>query len=476
MPNDGPPEPAFVPRRRLLQLGGAGGLGLSLGGLWRAQEAQAAAGREAPAPRVRACILIFYYGGPSHLDTFDMKPDAPAEVRGEFRPIATTVPGLRVCEHLPRTARIMHKLAVVRSLHHANRLHDSASIETLTGRPPPQGDRELFAPAPQLFPSFGGALSYLRRGRRLAVQHASLPFVFHNVVDVPCQGAGFLGSAYEPFRVQVDPDARAYRADAVGLPDGLTADRLARRRELRAGLADRRDGAAPLEGYYEKAFRLLGSDAVRRALDISREGPRTRDRYGYFPTAVAVGEGGGGGNGAEMGFARHLRGQNLLLARRLVEAGVPFVNVYDFKQQGQNWDAHFKVFHQHKAHLLPAADQGLSALVEDLDQRGLLETTLVVALGEFGRTPRINKEGGRDHWPDCYSAVFAGGGVKGGFVWGASDRLGAYPASDPVTPADVAATIYWRFGIDPATEIHDAAGRPYRLSEGQPLRKLFRDG
>jgi len=215
---------------------------------------------------------------------------------------------------------------------------------------------------------------------------------------------------------------------------------------------------------------------VRRALDVSREDPRTRDRYGYFHASVPVGEGGGGGNGAEMGYARHMRGQNLLLARRLVEAGVPFVNVYDFKQQGQNWDAHFKVFHQHKAHLLPAADQGLSALVEDLDQRGLLETTLVVALGEFGRTPRINKDGGRDHWPDCYSAVFAGGGVKGGFVWGSSDRLGAYPASDPVTPADLAATIYWRFGIDPATEIHDAGGRPYKLSEGRPLRKLFRDG
>ncbi len=473
MRNGGPPESGLVTRRRLLQVGG---LGLSLGGLWRAQEAQAAAGREAPAGRIRACILIFYYGGPSHLDTFDMKPDAPAEVRGEFRPVATTVPGLRVCEHLPRTARIMHKLAVVRSLHHANRLHDSASIETLTGRPPPQGDRELAAPAQQLFPSFGGALSYLRRGRRLAVQHASLPFAFHNVVEVPCQGAGFLGVAYEPFQVQVDPDARAYRADAVGLPAGLTPDRLARRRELRSGLTGRRPGAAPLEGYYEKAFRLLGSDAVRRALDVRREDPRTRDRYGYFPGAVAVGEGGGGGNGAEMGFARHMRGQNLLLARRLVEAGVPFVNVYDFKQQGQNWDAHFKVFNQHKAHLLPAADQGLSALVEDLDQRGLLETTLVVALGEFGRTPRINKDGGRDHWPDCYSAVFAGGGVRGGFVWGASDKIGAYPASDPVTPADVAATIYWRFGIDPATEVHDAGGRPYKLSEGQPLRKLFRDG
>ena len=155
---------------------------------------------------------------------------------------------------------------------------------------------------------------------------------------------------------------------------------------------------------------------------------------------------------------------------------MPFVNVYDFKQQGQNWDAHFKVFNQHKAHLLPAADQGLSALVEDLDQRGLLETTLVVALGEFGRTPRINTAGGRDHWPDCYSVLLAGGGVTGGAVYGASDKIGAYPAADPVTPADLAATIYWRFGIDPETEVRDVGGRPYKLSEGTPLRKLFRDG
>ena len=186
-----------------------------------------------------------------------------------------------------------------------------------------------------------------------------------------------------------------------------------------------------------------------------------------------MGEGGGGGNGAEMGFGRQMRGQNLLLARRLVEAGVPFVNVYDFKQQGQNWDAHFKGFSQHKNFLLPQADQSLSALIEDLDARGLLDSTLVVAMGEFGRTPKINGEGGRDHWPDCYTVLMAGGGVRGGAVYGASDRSGAYPALDPVTPGDLAATIYWRFGLDPATEIHDQTGRPNRLATGEPLKKLF---
>ena len=168
-----------------------------------------------------------------------------------------------------------------------------------------------------------------------------------------------------------------------------------------------------------------------------------------------------------------MRGQNLLLARRLVEAGVPFVNVYDFKQQGQNWDAHNDNAGQHKNHLLPLADQSLSALIEDLDQRGLLESTLVVACGEFGRTPKINANGGRDHWPDCYSVFLAGGGVSGGAVYGASDRLGAYPARDPATPGDLAATIYWRFGIDHAAEIHDQTGRPHRLAAGEPIKQLF---
>jgi uncharacterized protein (DUF1501 family) len=186
-----------------------------------------------------------------------------------------------------------------------------------------------------------------------------------------------------------------------------------------------------------------------------------------------VGEGGGGGNGAEMGYARHMRGQNLLLARRLVEAGVPFVNVYDFKQQGQNWDAHFKCANQHRTHLLPQADRSLSALIEDLDARGLLDSTLVVAMGEFGRTPKINREGGRDHWPDCYTVLLAGGGVRGGAVYGSSDRIGAFPATDPVTPGDLAATIFWRFGLDPAAEIRDQGGRPHRLAEGRPVAKLF---
>jgi hypothetical protein len=461
---------AVLTRRRLVQLAG-GGLGLHLGGLWRAQAA-------APAPPegarpVRACILLFYYGGPSHLDTFDLKPHAPAEVRGEFRPIATSVPGVQVCEHLPRLARLMHRVALVRSVTHAARLHDSAAIHALTGRPLDGPDRELFAPQAQFYPSFGSAVAHLCRGRRVEVPFVALPFVFRNVHDVPCQGGGFLGSTCDPLRVEGLPAERRYEAAALRPTAGLDAARRGRRRRLLHTIEAAAPADARRQGLYDKAYRLLDSEAIRDALDVTREPVSVRERYGFGPDPVAVGSGGGGGNGAEMGYARQLRGQNLLLARRLVEAGVPFVNVYDFKQQGQNWDAHFNCAGQHRDHLLPAADRSLSALIEDLDARGLLDSTLVVAMGEFGRTPKINGSAGRDHWPDCYTVLLAGGGVRGGAVYGASDRIGAYPAADPVTPGDLAATVFWRFGLDPATEIHDPTGRPHRLAAGGPLRRLF---
>jgi hypothetical protein len=456
---------SVLTRRRLLQFVGS----LSLGGLWRAQ----AATRIAPStPRpIRACILIFYYGGPSHLDTFDLKPDAPKEVRGEFKPISTSVTGVRVCEHLPRLARWMHKCAIVRSMTHSARLHDSASIHALTGRPLEGPDRELFAPKPQTYPSYGSAVAYLNRERKASVPFAALPFVFHNVVETPCQGGGMLGSAYDPLRIEGNPSKLAYHVEVMRPVEDVNADRARNRRGLLNALERRSDPG--LRGLREKAHRLLASDAIHRALDISREPLRVRERYGFDTAPVSAGEGGGGGNGAELGQGRQLRGQNLLLARRLVEAGVPFVNVYDFRQQGQNWDAHFKCFNQHRRFLLPMADQSLSALIEDLDVRGLLDSTLVIAMGEFGRTPKINGEGGRDHWPDCYSVLLAGGGVSGGAVYGASDRLGAYPASDPVTPGDLAATIFWRFGLDHSAEIHYQTNRPHRLAAGEPIRKLF---
>lgn len=461
-----------ISRRELLGTA-VSGLGLTLTGLLSARGLARPIDTDG-LPPLRSCIIVFYYGGPSHLDTYDLKPNAPKEVRGEFQPIQTTVPGLFVCEHLPHMARCIHKTAVIRSMHHTNRLHDSASTEALTGRQSPVGDREEFAPIKQFFPCYGSTLNHLRQDLRLEVPHAALPFVFHNVVDTPCQGGGFLGTKYDPLQINVDPDNQRYSAGALSLPEGRSPETVTDRRRLLESLqaGARVPVVGPTSGswshYSDRAYQLLGSQVFRQALDLSLESREMRDRYGYGPLPVSQGEGNDG-----VGYGRQMRGQNLLVARRLVEAGVPFVNVYDFRQQGQNWDSHAKNFAQHKTHLLPLADRSLSALIDDLDDRGLLESTLVVGMGEFGRTPTINKDGGRDHWPDCYSVVLAGGGVRGGTVHGSSDRIGALPASDPVTPADLAATIFWRFGIDPTSEIHDLTGRPWRIADGQPIRGLF---
>lgn len=460
-------------RRRFLEFGGGGLLSLNLGGLWQAQ----ASTPSTPTVRsIRSCILIFCYGGPSQLDTFDLKPNAPEQVRGEFRPISTSVPGLTVCEHLPRLAGLMHHAALVRTVTHRATLHDSASIHVLTGRPLDGPDRELFSPLPQFYPSLGGAVAYMHRARNLDVPFAALPFAFRNVVETPCQGGGFLGSSFDPLRIESIPAMRQYQIEMLQPSEGVGPARLRERRRLLEDLERQSPPGAETasrRAMCERAYRLLDSQEIRRAVDITQEPMQVRERYGFGADPALQGEGGGGGNGAELGAGRQMRGQNLLLARRLVEAGVPFINVYDFKQQGQNWDAHFRCFNQHKTHLLPQLDQSLSALLEDLDVRGLLESTLVVVMGEFGRTPRINGDGGRDHWPSCFTVFLAGGGVRGGAIHGVSDRLGAYPEVDPVTPADLAATIFWRFGIDPATEIHDQTGRPHRLAAGEPLVRLF---
>ncbi len=462
-----------LPQTRRQWLQGSAVGGLSLSGLWQAQAA--ADTDKSAAAKIRACIVVFYYGGPSHLDTYDLKPNAPADVRGEFQPIASSAPGVYVSEHLPHMAKVMHKVAVVRSVHHQNRLHDSASTEVLTGRQSPQGDREEFAPIPQFYPCVGSTCSYLWRERGLDVSHAALPFVFHNVVDVPCQGGGFLGSAFDPLQITADVESRSYRAGSLAPPNGRTFASVGDRRRLLTllenGLMASASSSAERQWrtFYDKAYSLLGSEILRRALDLSAELQVTRDRYGFTPAAAINGD----TSQSAMAVGRAMRGQNLLTARRLVEAGVPFVNVFDFHQQGQNWDSHANNFFHHKHYLMPQMDQSLSALIEDLDQRGLLESTLVVAIGEFGRTPRINANAGRDHWPDCYSMLFAGGGVKGGFVYGSSDRLGMYPETNPVSPADLTATIFSRFGIDPMTEVHDTTGRPHRISDGRPIRELF---
>ena len=463
-----------VTRRDLLKISGAAGLGAGL----VHRSVRGAAAKPRP-QRIKSCILIFYYGGPSHLDTFDIKPDAPSEVRGEFQPIATSVAGLQIGEHLPRTARIMHKVAVVHGMQHQMRGHDSASYEALTGRVPPVGDTQNFKERPDTFPSYGACLNYFRRNHPSLIPHVSLPFVMNNNFQTPGQTAGFLGTEFQPLLIQGDPATMTYHAGGalkvLDLPAGVSTGRLESRWSLLRVLDQqpRHGNARSMSLYQEKVFNLLRSGTLREALNLKQESQATRERYGHGPPGQPFDDNSKSPKKAELAIARNLRGWNLLLARRLVEAGVPFINVYDYKQQGKNWDSHSDNFGYLRKHLLPSADQAFAALIEDLDQRGLLETTLVMAVGEFGRTPKINKNAGRDHWPNCYTAVMAGGGIKGGYVCGSSDRLGAYPANSPVRPADLQATMLTLFGIDPAEEARDSLGRPFAICGGKPLESLF---
>ena len=466
-----------ITRRHAIEIGSLGLLGISLPRFLQLQALQAKTRSEPAAKRpIQSCIFIFYYGGPSHLDTFDMKPHAPLEVRGEFKSIATSVPGLQISEHLPHTSKVMHKVAVVRGMHHPMRGHDSASYQTLTGRIPPVGDNQNFGDRPDSFPCYGSCISQVRRYDPIAVPHASLPFVMNNNIINPGQTAGFLGAAYQPLLVQGDPDTLSYSAGSLKLLQGVSPQRFQQRMELFRALNANivsSDEDAEMNIHSERAFELIVSNGVRDALDIDQESVATRERYGFGPRGQAYDDDSKSRANVELAIARNMRGLNLLMARRLVEAGVSFINVYDYKQQGKNWDTHSDNFVRHKDHLLPPADQAFAALIEDLDERGLLETTLVVAMGEFGRTPRVNKDAGRDHWPDCYTALLAGGPIKRGYVHGASDKLGAFPASDPVTPADLAATIYSLFGVDPYTLIHDPGGRPYPIALGKPITELI---
>ena len=422
------------------------------------------------APKIRSCIILFYYGGPSHLDMFDMKPAAPDNIRGEFKQISTTVPGTFISELLPSHANIMHKISVVRSMHHTNRLHDSASTESLTGRQSPQGDREEFKPIRQFYPAYGAALSMLRSDLEQELPFVALPWVFRNVIPVPCQWGGFLGKTYDPFQITGDISKATFRADAFNRPADLPILRLKSRQQLLSQINSDSslEAATSNRGFgshLKKALELMQSTRLSKALKIEEESDATRAAYGLYDEKPP--------QGVRNVSGHQLRGQNLLMARRLVEAGVQFINVYDFRVQGQNWDSHANNFAEHRDRLVPPMDKAFAALINDLEDRGLLDSTLVIGMGEFGRTPKINANAGRDHWPDCYSITLAGGGVKGGYVHGASDNIGAYPVEKAVTPGDLAATIYWRFGINPNSDILDHTGRPHRLAEGHPIYELF---
>lgn len=452
-------------RREFLRAGALSLYGISLPGLLQAKPPQTPKRKAA-----KACILLFMWGGPAQQDTWDPKPDAPAEFRGEFKPIATNVPGIRICEHLPKLARRMDKLCLIRSMTHADVNHTTATHEILTGRPAPRG-----ASLHDDWPSIGSVLSRLGKGRGLLPPFVSMMPKAPDgaprfVEESHGQGAGWLGELHQPMRIDADPSLPTYHVSDFALRAEVPLARLERRKELLGQIAEQQRGlenvaaVAAMQAHYERAFKLLARPESAAAFDLSKEDPKVRERYGL-----------------------NIHGQAVLQARRLIEAGVPLVTVFWQNDGITNvsvyWDTHSRNFIDLKTRLCPAADQAFSALLDDLDQRGLLDETLVVWTGEMGRTPRVGQSvpggagagrDGRDHWARVFTTVLAGGGVRGGLAYGASDKHAAYPAENPVTPGDLAATIYACLGVDPATQIHDRLDRPHALCDGRPLEAILR--
>lgn len=465
-------------RRHWLRVGGLSTAGLALPTLL-AHEAQAAK----PAPRskrAKSCIVFFLEGGPSHIDLWDMKPDAPAEIRGEFRPIQSTLPGLHVCEHLPLLAQQMHHLTLVRSVHHGITDHNAGTYYMLTGRYPVDGSKLIVANSPRNFPPYGAVLAKLRP------THLSLPAFVHipeymsnNGVDIAGESAGFLGAQYEPF-LSGDPSLPDYQVPGLAPEANVPAERLAERNSLLGALdqlnARSTDPAfGRMDKFRRKALELVTSPATRQAFDLTREPLAVRERYGVDPGSDRNIE------ARKFGGLPHL-GQCMLLARRLIEAGVRLVTICTGRRIDQAWDTHRDHFPLLKQSLCPMFDRSFSALLADMHVRGMLDETLVVAMGEFGRTPKLGyvtsgagaAKNGRDHWPYCYTVLFAGAGIQSGALFGASDKQAAYPARDPVTPEDVTATIYEALGIPADTEIRDALGQPHPLHRGQALGAILR--
>jgi uncharacterized protein (DUF1501 family) len=433
--------PDCCSRREVLRIGSLFGLGLGLGDLLRL-EAQ----EPGKSPRARACIMIWLQGGPSTMDMWDLKPNAPAEFRGPFKEIRSNVSGIRISEHLPQCARQMDKMALVRSFTHTDAGHGPADHWMMTGHKPGPG-----------FVSNDGQLNNQRPAHGAVIAKelgpvGALP-AYVTVPSLPKSGgAAYLGPTAAPFVIASDPSSPDFSVRDLRLAGGVDSHRLEDRRSLVRSL-DRYQKAAEEDGklratntFYEKAFDLVTSQKAKEAFDIAREGSTLRDEYG-----------------------RDSLGQSCLMARRLVEAGVRFVTV-----EHGNWDTHAKNFESLQSNLLPSFDRAFATLLRDLSDRGLLESTLVLALGEFARTPRINKDAGRDHWPNAMTIPMAGGGVKGGRVFGSSDARAELPASDPVGPEDLAATIYHLMGVDATRTHEDPLGRPLPiLDKGKPIAGIL---
>jgi hypothetical protein len=445
-------------RREALRVGGLFGLGLTLPQLL-ASRAHAKENQPATFGRAKQVIVLFLHGGHPQQETFDPKPEGPSAVRGEFGAIDTSLPGVQFSELLPQTARLAHRLAVVRSMSHKNANHVTASLPANTGHAHPPGTPETdFPPAETDFPPFGAVLNLVRpAGQDLPTWVRVGPLMRRNNGTVlHGQIPGFLGAKHASFVVDQELLPADVRIEAVEPNRDMTAIRLSSRRDLltqfdqQRRLVDQSAVARDLNTYYERAFSLLSSTRTRGAFDLATESPKTRERYG-----------------------RTEFGQRCLLARRLAEAGVPMVNVsYCHTPQG-SWDTHSQNFKQMKESLAPTLDTAFSALLDDLRERGMLDETLVLVNAEFGRTPAINKNAGRDHWPWVYSLVLAGAGVRAGTVYGASDNSAAYPTDKPHDPKDMAATIYHLLGVDPQTVIQDATGRPHQLIIGRPIEGIL---
>ena len=438
-------------RRRLLQLGAASALGLSLPQLLRAEQTRKTAAK------ADHCIVLFLNGGPSHLDMWDMKPDAPAEIRGEFKPVPSSLAGVPVSAHLPKLARWMHRTTLVRSMNHSvNNAHAAGVYCALTGH-----DRgELGGGAkPDDYPAIGSVLAQQRPPLTNVVPYVSLPYITAEGAGGPPQPGffgGFLGKARDPLFVLKDPNNPSFALPELSLGGDVDRARFDNRKELAtslsAYLSSKNDRTlSDMDNFRTRAYDLLTAPTTREAFRIEQESPSTRDRYG-----------------------RNIYGQSVLLARRLIEAGTRLTCISWAPDANATWDTHGQNFAKLKGELLPQLDSSLSALFQDLDDRGLFERTLVVVMGEFGRTPKINANAGRDHWNFCYSLLMAGGGMKQGYVHGASDKIGAYPSLNPLKPADIIATVYEALGIDPDMELKDRTDRPYVLVPwGKPVPELM---
>lgn len=447
-------------RREMLQVGCSSFFGLGLTGLLERQKAASANETGLP-QRAKSVVLVFLTGGGSHIDMFDPKPESP-ETKGEFDPIDTAVPGLQFGELMTGLAERADKLSVVRSMAHRDNRHLSGTHHTLSGtiqkfRGNSNQDKSLNRGD---HPCYGAAVNYLRPAADGLPSQVTLPNpLIEGTLIWPAQHSGFLGTQHDPFVLKDDPNKKDFKVHGLSLIDGLSAERVSKRRELLGKaiqteeVLEKSTSGRRLSDQFEAAYSMLTAGRLRKAFRIEEESDETRERYG-----------------------RDKLGQTLLLARRMVEAEVPVIQC----NMGtvQSWDTHVDHFPRCRNTLLPPTDRGVSSLIDDLVDRGMLDSTLIVIVGEFGRTPTISplanqKVPGRHHWAGGYTAVFAGAGVRGGQVIGKTDNKGAYPTTVPWSPSDIGATVYASLGIDPNSDIHDRLGRPYRLNQGKVMDVLF---